>query len=100
MVTIRSPKTPIRGRPLEARTEILEVRRASRTQELYDLTVRIETGVMHQIRCHLASQGWPIQGDPIYRGAPSSRLWLHAWRLEIPPLLSLEAALPDLWPEP
>lgn len=102
MVAMRTPKTSIRGKPLAARTEILSVREAA--EGLFDLTIRIETGVMHQIRCHLASQGWPIQGDPVYRGTPSSRLWLHAWKLELPmsrepgSTLSLESELPQRWP--
>lgn len=32
------------------------------------LEVKIETGVMHQIRCHLASVGHPVVGDKIYGG--------------------------------
>ena len=49
------------------------------------LAVRIRTGVMHQIRVHLASIGHPIVGDRRYGsppavGAPDRHL-LHAWRL-------------------
>jgi 23S rRNA pseudouridine1911/1915/1917 synthase len=69
---------------------------------IQDATIEIETGVLHQIRCTLAYLGWPIVGDPIYGGAPSSRLWLHAWKLELPlkngERLSLEAPLPEGWP--
>ena len=49
-----------------------------------EFLVQIHTGVTHQIRCHLSSQGWPILGDSIYGGKESSRLWLHASRLIIP----------------
>ena len=45
--------------------------------------VEIETGVMHQIRAHLASIGHPVVGDPLYGGAEASRLMLHAHRLEL-----------------
>ena len=41
------------------------------------LEIEIMTGHRHQIRVHLASQGWPILGDQLYGGAPNSRLALH-----------------------
>lgn len=59
---------------------------------------RLRTGRMHQIRVHLASQGWPIVGDPVYgmplwrdvADAPLSaelrafpRQALHAWRVTL-----------------
>jgi 23S rRNA pseudouridine955/2504/2580 synthase len=59
------------------------------------LEVTIKTGRTHQIRVHLASEGWPIAGDDKYgdfemnrllaRGAaavPLKRMFLHAWRLQ------------------
>jgi RluA family pseudouridine synthase len=42
------------------------------------------TGRTHQIRVHLAHLGFPVIGDTLYGGAPSSRLWLHAWKLDLP----------------
>ncbi len=66
------------------------------------LSVRIETGRMHQIRVHMAASGHPLVGDPLY-GRPSgriSRTALHAWKLtcrqpftEEP--LTFEAPLPE-----
>jgi 23S rRNA pseudouridine1911/1915/1917 synthase len=87
----------IRGKPLETVTRIIKA--APRG----DYEIEIETGVMHQIRCTLAHLGAPIHGDPVYGGQPSSRLWLHAWRLCLVLAngteLWLEAALPQDWPE-
>ncbi len=45
------------------------------------VVARLHTGRTHQIRVHLAHLGHPILGDTLYGGAPSDRLWLHAWRL-------------------
>jgi 23S rRNA pseudouridine1911/1915/1917 synthase len=48
--------------------------------------VQIFTGVMHQVRAHLAGIGAPIVGDALYGGAVEprlSRFFLHAAVLEI-----------------
>lgn len=49
------------------------------------LAVRIRTGVMHQIRVHLASIGHPVAGDVLYGGTrnepAATRHLLHAIRL-------------------
>jgi len=88
-------KRKIRGKPLKAITHLLS---AEKMAALFDLTIEIETGVMHQIRCHLASVGAPILGDPIYRGPEASRLMLHAWKLELPlksgATLTVQARMP------
>lgn len=94
----------IRGKALPARTHVLEAHDLGDGR--IDVTVEIETGVMHQIRVHLASLGCPIAGDPLYgkavEGTPDSRLWLHAWRIQIARdsgrRMEIEAPLPDLWP--
>ena len=73
------------------------------------LEVTIKTGRTHQIRVHLASQGYPIVGDDKYgdfelnkrlAALGMKRMFLHAWRLQfIHPQTgrseTLEAALPD-----
>jgi len=73
------------------------------------LEVRIETGRTHQIRRHLEGAGHPVAGDKRYgdfnynrtlkQRWGLSRMFLHAWRLELPhPItgvrLKLEAPLP------
>lgn len=100
----RAANTRIRGKPLAALTKIQRVQtgplQPGREASL-ELELEIRTGVMHQIRVTLAAIGYPIVGDPIYRGSASERLWLHAWRLELPlksgVQLKLQAALPDGW---
>jgi 23S rRNA pseudouridine1911/1915/1917 synthase len=98
-----SPKTErsLRGRPLPTWTCVLQARTDGEKSEL---TLQIRTGVLHQIRCTLASLGHPILGDPVYRGDPSTRLWLHAWKIRIPApggaVFEAEAPLPPTWLEP
>lgn len=107
----------IRGKALPATTHLRKIcgqfpyRSREAELSLLDLEVEIETGVMHQIRCHLSGVGLPILGDPLYgKSVPElsvpltlpNRLWLHASRLEIPltdgMALSLVAELPEFWP--
>ena len=91
----------IRGKPLRAVTHVLASRELDRG--FFELEIQIETGVMHQIRCHLASIGLPLVGDRIYRGPPGERLWLHAWKIILPRAsgeqLILEAQMPEDWPQ-
>ncbi len=68
------------GAPRTAETRY-EVRRAFASHTL--LEVRIVTGVMHQIRAHLAWLGYPVAGDLLYGGAAAAipgleRHFLHA----------------------
>ncbi len=110
MIGLNKPtRNAIRGKPLPAVTTILALHKTVEVEESQatshetytDLEIQIETGVMHQIRCHLSTMGWPIVGDQTYRGDHSERLWLHAWRLKLPlkngVWLTLEAALPEGW---
>jgi 23S rRNA pseudouridine1911/1915/1917 synthase len=71
------------------------------------LELDLVTGRTHQIRVHLAAIGHAIAGDPVYAGGLArhgpgglSRLFLHAWRLELAApsgdrLIRAEAPLPD-----
>ena len=47
------------------------------------LELKPETGRTHQLRVHLAHQGHPIVGDPLYGGESAGRLYLHAAELEL-----------------
>ncbi|SDP19032.1 23S rRNA pseudouridine955/2504/2580 synthase [Rhodoferax sp. OV413] len=73
------------------------------------LEVTIKTGRTHQIRVHLASEGFPIAGDDKYGDFEANkallkqglkRMFLHAWRLQLSHPASgasveLNAALPN-----
>jgi len=107
MQTIQNPRDlkNIRGKSLAAITHILSARQlAQNSIPLLDLRIEIETGVMHQIRVHLASIGLPILGDPLYgpNAIAVPRLLLHHERLELPlrsgTTLSIQAGLPSDWP--
>lgn len=48
------------------------------------LELKPTTGRTHQLRVHLAHQGHPIIGDPLYgSGSFGDRLYLHAFQLEL-----------------
>ncbi|HSD19220.1 MAG TPA: pseudouridine synthase [Anaeromyxobacter sp.] len=73
----------LRPRPAETHWEI-----ARRFEAHTLLRVRIVTGVMHQIRAHLAHLGHPVAGDALYGGAAAAlpglrRQFLHASRLAL-----------------
>jgi 23S rRNA pseudouridine1911/1915/1917 synthase len=75
------------SRPRPAETH-WEIERAFERHTL--LRVRIVTGVMHQIRAHLAHLGHPVAGDALYGGEAAAlagldRHFLHAWRLAFEP---------------
>jgi 23S rRNA pseudouridine1911/1915/1917 synthase len=45
---------------------------------------QLVTGRTHQIRVHLAAQGWPVTGDCVYGDANEvGRQALHAWRISL-----------------
>lgn len=78
------------------------------------LQVRIKTGRTHQIRVHLAAQGFPVAGDEKYGQFVHNkclhklglrRLFLHAWQLQFThphsgEVVRLEAPLPPDLPLP
>lgn len=78
---MRPARDPEAGRP--ARTRV-EVERRLGAGAFTLLRCHLDTGVMHQIRVHLASEGFPIAGDARYGGPKLpglDRLFLHATAL-------------------
>lgn len=73
-----------KGKYARSLAQVLE-----RRQESTLFEIQIETGRPHQIRIHLASMGFPLVGDPLYRSdgliteaLPSDLgYWLHAHSL-------------------
>lgn len=71
---------PGQARRLGAREAITSVEVLERREGHTLVRCTIATGVMHQIRVHLAHVGHPVTGDPLYGhpGAGIPRLFLHA----------------------
>jgi 23S rRNA pseudouridine1911/1915/1917 synthase len=69
-----------RGEWLKAHTKILRI---SPHGAKFKIDIEILTGVTHQIRCHLASYGAPILGDPLYGDTAAERMYLNASELVI-----------------
>ncbi len=79
------------------RRAVTHWRRLASSGEIALLSCTLETGRTHQVRVHLAEQGWPIVGDRLYarRGTrlpaalkgvvdeSGDRPLLHAWRLQL-----------------
>lgn len=86
------------GEPQEALTRY---RMEERLGGFSLLRVMPETGRKHQVRRHLQGIGHPVVGDERYhlrrfRAVPAfpGRLWLHAFRIELPDGPAFEAPLP------
>jgi 23S rRNA pseudouridine955/2504/2580 synthase len=86
------------------------VKVAQKGEKFTLLEVTIKTGRTHQIRVHLASEGFPIAGDDKYgdfdvnkalQKQGLKRMFLHAWRLQFdhPATGERVALLADLPPE-
>ena len=90
---------------------LVKVRASSKDYSLLEVTLK--TGRTHQIRVHLASEGYPIVGDDKYGdfglnkrlahtpgSAGIKRMFLHAWRLQFnhpatQERMQLQAELPE-----
>jgi 23S rRNA pseudouridine1911/1915/1917 synthase len=87
------------GRVLPAKSIIEPLKTRRHDSQLVRLTMR--TGVMHQLRVHLAATGHPLVGDRLY-GRPETaaidrflgRLFLHAHMIRLPDGRTFTAA-PD-----
>jgi len=97
-------------RDAQAQRAITLVRVSRLVGDFSLLEVTIKTGRTHQIRVHLASQGYPIVGDDKYgdhglnkhvAAEGLKRMFLHAWRLQfVHPQSGLSQSLQaDLPPE-
>jgi 23S rRNA pseudouridine1911/1915/1917 synthase len=73
------------GQDRHARIAVTYFRPLERLRSATLLLVEIPTGVMHQIRVHLASVGHPVIGDRLYgrQEAHATRQLLHASRLSL-----------------
>jgi 23S rRNA pseudouridine1911/1915/1917 synthase len=96
---VSSPVNP------DARAALTHYRPLERWRDATLLAVHIPTGVMHQIRVHLASIGHPVLGDRLYgmpaaAQLPAKRHMLHASGLgfthpETGQAVSVSSPLPD-----
>ena len=75
----------------EGMKSVTLVKIAQKAEKFTLLEVTIKTGRTHQIRVHLASEGFPIAGDDKYgdfevnkalQKQGLKRMFLHAWRLQ------------------
>jgi tRNA pseudouridine32 synthase/23S rRNA pseudouridine746 synthase len=70
--------------PAEGQGAFSQWRVLGRGDGLAWLEIRPQTGRTHQIRVHLAAQGWPILGDPVYGKAGAVPMQLLSRRIAVP----------------
>ena len=63
-------------------TPVIDAKLAVKSAGLKMVIAEPLTGRTHQIRVHAAESGFPILGDTLYCGTPSSRVYLHASEIE------------------
>ncbi len=86
------PRHPDRVEPAsdggpDAREAVSLFEVLARSGEYALVEVQILTGVLHQVRAHLAAIGAPLVGDELYGGRPEqglNRFFLHARTLALP----------------
>lgn len=79
------------GKPALTRAHVMDRRRVG-GRWLTLLSVQIETGRKHQIRVHLAHEGYPLVGDELYGRPDAPGLMLHAYTLDFTDPVSGAAA--------
>ena len=80
--------------PSRGKLAITKWRALARQKGTTLVEVKLETGRKNQIRVHFSEAGHPIIGDVKYGGEKASRMYLHAWKLEIPSLdMKFESSL-------
>jgi tRNA pseudouridine32 synthase/23S rRNA pseudouridine746 synthase len=103
------PSSPVFkiNQPINGAASITQIEVRESFKEGFFARVQPRTGRRHQIRIHLAENGYAIWGDTLYRGAPEitlgvekkileiPRVALHASLLELPTKERFEAPLPD-----
>jgi 23S rRNA pseudouridine955/2504/2580 synthase len=94
----------VQGNSLKTKKAITKITPLLGNKAFTLILAEIETGRTHQIRSQAAGRGHPVSGDKKYGAAPFASsvsykdgFFLHAWRMELPPPLSLliEAPLPE-----
>jgi len=65
--------------PAKGKRAVTHIKVLKRSPQRTLVEVRLETGRKHQIRVHLADEGFPIVGDPAYgnKHSPIRRMALH-----------------------
>jgi 23S rRNA pseudouridine1911/1915/1917 synthase len=87
----------------DSRDAVSRFRVHARASEYALVDVQILTGVLHQVRAHLAGIGAPLVGDALYGGKPEpglKRFFLHARLLGVThpttgERMKVESPLPD-----
>jgi len=80
----RNPKKPQTFRAGANGKAAITAYETSETNSRYSLIKLVpQTGRTHQLRVHLKQIGYPIVGDSLYGGEVATRLYLHAFSLEI-----------------
>jgi 23S rRNA pseudouridine1911/1915/1917 synthase len=73
-------KEDINGKECDIEIELLDFNMKANKSLV---RVKLHQGFKHQIRAQLSFIGYPIVGDELYGGEPSSRVWLHCYQYSL-----------------